>query len=47
VVRGLCDLAHRDGYAFFSLVANAGILYFTGSLCFLLAVLAPLVSFYW
>jgi len=34
------------GCTFFSLAANAGILYLTGSLCFLLAVLAPLVPFY-
>ena len=34
------------GCTFFSLAANAGIWYLTGSLCFLLAVLAPLVPFY-
>ena len=34
------------GCTFFSLAANAGILYLTGSLCFLLALVAPLVSFY-
>jgi hypothetical protein len=34
------------GCTFISLAANAGILYLTGSLCFLLAVLAPLVPFY-
>jgi hypothetical protein len=34
------------GCTSFSLAANAGILYLTGSLCFLLAVLAPLVPFY-
>jgi hypothetical protein len=34
------------GCTFFWLAANAGILYFTGALCFLLALLAPLVAFY-
>jgi serine/threonine protein kinase len=34
------------GCTFFSLGANAGILYVTGSLCFLLAVLTPLMAFY-
>jgi hypothetical protein len=34
------------GCTFFSLAANAGILYVSGSLCFLLAVLAPFVAFY-
>jgi hypothetical protein len=34
------------GCTYFSLAANSGILYVTGSLCFLLAVLAPLIPFY-
>jgi serine/threonine-protein kinase len=34
------------GCTFFSLATNAGILYVNGSLCFLLAVLAPFVPFY-
>jgi len=34
------------GYTFISVAANAGFFYVNGSLCFLLAVLAPLVSFY-
>jgi hypothetical protein len=34
------------GCTYFSLAANSGILYVTGSLCFLLAVLAPFVPFY-
>jgi serine/threonine-protein kinase len=34
------------GTTFFSLAANAGVLYGPGILCFLLAVTAPLVSFY-
>jgi hypothetical protein len=34
------------GGTFFSLAANAGILYVIGSVCYLLAVIAPLVSFY-
>src|SRR5262249_13378411 len=34
------------GCTFFSLAANVGILYVSGSLCFLLAVLAPFVAFY-
>jgi hypothetical protein len=34
------------GCTSFSLAANTGSLYLTGSLCFLLAVLAPLVPFY-
>jgi hypothetical protein len=34
------------GCTFFSLAANAGILYLNGSLCFLLAVVAPFVPFY-
>jgi hypothetical protein len=33
------------GGTFFSLAANAGILYVNGSLCFLLAVIAPLVPY--
>jgi hypothetical protein len=33
------------GCTFFSFAANAGILYVTGSLCFLLAVIAPFVPF--
>jgi hypothetical protein len=34
------------GSTYFSQAANLGILYVTGSLCFLLAALAPLVPFY-
>jgi hypothetical protein len=34
------------GCTFFALAPNAGILYVTGSLCFLVALLAPLVPFY-
>jgi hypothetical protein len=34
------------GYTFFWAAANAGILYISGSLCFLLAIVAPLVPFY-
>jgi hypothetical protein len=34
------------GGTFFSLAANAGVLYGPGILCFLLAVTAPLISFY-
>jgi hypothetical protein len=34
------------GCTFFSLAPNAGILYVTGGLCFLVALLAPLVAFY-
>jgi hypothetical protein len=34
------------GCTFFSLAANAGLLYLNGSLCFLLAVLAPFVPIY-
>jgi hypothetical protein len=34
------------GCTYFSLAANSGILYITGSLCFLLAVLAPFIPFY-
>jgi serine/threonine-protein kinase len=34
------------GCTYFSLAANTGVLYVTGSLCFLLAVLAPLAPFY-
>jgi tRNA A-37 threonylcarbamoyl transferase component Bud32 len=34
------------GCTFFSLAANAGILYLTGSLCFLLAVISPFAPFY-
>jgi hypothetical protein len=34
------------GCTFFSLAASTGILSITGSLCFLLAVLAPFISFY-
>ena len=34
------------GGTFFSFGANAGILYLPGCLCFLLAVIAPLVPFY-
>jgi hypothetical protein len=34
------------GCAFFSLAGEVGIMYVSGSLCFLLVVLAPLVPFY-
>ena len=34
------------GAAFFSLASHVGGLYVTGSLCFLLALLAPFVPFY-
>jgi hypothetical protein len=34
------------GSTFFSLASNAGILYATGCLCYLFAVLAPFVPFY-
>jgi hypothetical protein len=34
------------GGTFFSFGANAGILYLNGGLCFLLAIVAPLVAFY-
>jgi hypothetical protein len=34
------------GETFFSFAANAGFLYVTGSLCFLLAVLVPFIPFY-
>jgi tRNA A-37 threonylcarbamoyl transferase component Bud32 len=34
------------GCTFFSLAANAGILYLTGSLCFVLAIIAPWILFY-
>jgi serine/threonine protein kinase len=34
------------GCSFFSLAANAGFFYLTGSLCFLLAIITPLVPFY-
>jgi hypothetical protein len=34
------------GCTFFSLAANAGMLYITAGLCFLLAVIAPFVAFY-
>jgi uncharacterized membrane protein len=34
------------GCTFFSLASNAGFLYLNGSLCFLLAILAPFIAFY-
>jgi hypothetical protein len=34
------------GCTFFSFAANTGVLYVNASLCFLLAVLSPLVAFY-
>jgi hypothetical protein len=34
------------GCTFFSLAAKAGVLYLTGGLCFLLAVIAPFIPFY-